>query len=42
MHDICSHTRKERCEDQNVSIPTNEDVFVDIPNGLIVFVVYFR
>jgi len=49
MHATCSHTSKERCGGQYVSIPftivfccNNEEIFVDIANGLIAFVVYFR
>jgi len=49
MHATRSHTRKERCGGQYVSIPftvvsvaTNEEMFVDIAKGLIVFVVHFR
>jgi len=49
MHATRSHTRKERCGGQYVSIPftvfsvaTNEEIIVDIAKGLIVFVVYFQ
>jgi len=49
MHATRSHTRKERCGEQYVFIPftivsvaTNEEIFVNIANGLIVFVVYFQ
>ena len=49
MHATRSHTRKQRCGGQYVSISfkqfsvaTNKENFVDVANGLIVFVVYFR